>query len=98
MAKCQNLLKLRDGYMRIHGIISICTFGNTAKEVFFKTDEFMCIYFVNSSTQKRQYDLFIPLAHHKIFATIYKNYKNDLTGGFLVGLMTLKKKKERKKC
>lgn len=53
MAKCQNLLKLRDGYMRIHGIISICTFGNTAKEVFFKTDEFMCIYFVNSSTQKR---------------------------------------------
>lgn len=42
-----------DGYMCIQGIISICKLGNTAKEVLLKTNQCMCKYFVNSSTQKR---------------------------------------------
>lgn len=52
MAECQDSLVLPDGYMGFHAITLVMLFGNTAKEMLLKTDQFVCKYFVKASTQK----------------------------------------------
>lgn len=52
VAKCQDLLKVADGWMSTHGISSVMCLEILQKKYLKKTGQCMWKYFVNSSTQE----------------------------------------------